>query len=259
MAKKTKVKAKVKKKSTKKSKTKALTLVPAPIGDKQLLFMLGRTPAEHISKRKAKGGGEWNYVTGVYFKKILNYVFGWMWDFQIIDKGREGDHIWVQGRLTINNKAGKKMIVKEQFGRSEVKYMRGKPHKPENMLDYGNDLKAATTDALKKCASELGIASDVYGKNEFNQIQREDKGFTPPPIEVVDKGKVVETTATPEPKSKEQTKKVAELRGMLKGNTDAEKVADLKRRTGIHLLKGFDITERHANVLIASVLNAETK
>ena len=34
----------------------------------------------------------------------------------------------------------------------------------------GNDLKAATTDALKKCASELGIASDIYAPNEFKAI-----------------------------------------------------------------------------------------
>ena len=37
-------------------------------------------------------------------------------------------------------------------------------------LDLGNDLKAATTDALKKCASELGIASDIYAPNEFKAI-----------------------------------------------------------------------------------------
>ena len=37
-------------------------------------------------------------------------------------------------------------------------------------MDLGNDLKAATTDALKKCASELGIASDIYAPNEFKSI-----------------------------------------------------------------------------------------
>jgi len=35
------------------------------------------------------------------------------------------------------------------------------------MVDFGNDMKAAATDALKKCASELGIASDVYGTAEY--------------------------------------------------------------------------------------------
>ena len=37
------------------------------------------------------------------------------------------------------------------------------------MLDFGNDLKGAATDSMKKCASMLGIASDVYGKAEFKE------------------------------------------------------------------------------------------
>lgn len=53
------------------------------------------------------------------------------------------------------------------------------------MLDFGNDLKAASTDALKKCASLLGIASDVYGKSEYKDIgydvQPDKNGKTLPP------------------------------------------------------------------------------
>ena len=37
-------------------------------------------------------------------------------------------------------------------------------------LSIGNDLKAAATDCLKKCAVSLGIAADVYNKAEFNEI-----------------------------------------------------------------------------------------
>jgi predicted glycosyltransferase involved in capsule biosynthesis len=37
-------------------------------------------------------------------------------------------------------------------------------------LDFGNDLKAAATDAFKKCASLLGVASDVYESDEFMEI-----------------------------------------------------------------------------------------
>lgn len=270
MAQKTKVKAKttkkkvVKKKPTTKkkkrgasrrSKNKALTLTltPAPIKQNQLLFILQRTPKEHIYNRPAKGGGTWTYVTGVYVKKALNHIFGWMWDFQIIDKGREGDLVWVQGRLTIKNKSAKPMIIKEQFGRADVKFKRG----TKTPLDYGNDLKAAATDALKKCASELGIASDVYGKSEFQIIQKQDKGFTPPAVEVVE--------PKPEPKiqpiveTKLTGEKVAKLKTMLRGKTDAEKMANLKTRTGIVPGNGFNITEKHAGILIASLLNSEVK
>lgn len=131
----------------------------------QLIHILQATPKQHIYKRPAKGGGEWEYVTGAYVKKVLNYVFAWNWDFEVKEKGQEGDMIWVLGRLTVRTKTA--TIVKEQFGRADMK----KKRDGSGYLDYGNDLKAATTDALKKCASELGIASDVYAKEEFKEIK----------------------------------------------------------------------------------------
>jgi len=151
--------------------TRKLSLEGSPFSNKQLLHILQKTPAKHIYKRPAKGGGEWDYVTGTYVKKVLNYVFGWMWDFQIVDKGREGDQLWVQGRLTIRDNQGNPRIIKEQFGRQDLK----KRKDGSGFVDYGNDLKGASTDALKKCAAELGVASDVYGKNEFTEIAPEIK------------------------------------------------------------------------------------
>lgn len=136
--------------------------------EQQMIHILQATPKEHIYKRPAKGGGEWEFVTGAYVKKALNYVFAWNWDFEIKEKGREGDSLWVLGRLTVRSQNGI-AIVKEQFGRADIKFKKG----TKDPMDYGNDLKAASTDALKKCASELGIASDVYSKNEFKQIQTE--------------------------------------------------------------------------------------
>lgn len=54
------------------------------------------------------------------------------------------------------------------------------------------------------------------------------------------------------------SKKIEELKTMLKGKTDTEKLADLKKRTGM-VIKDFKITERHAGILVASLLNSETK
>lgn len=143
-------------------------LVDAGMQPEQILHILQSTPQDHIYTRPAKGGGTWDYVTGVYVKKVLNYAFGWLWSFEVKDKGREGDLVWVLGRLTVELPNGKK-IVKEQFGRADIKLKKG----TQTPLDYGNDLKGASTDALKKCASELGIASDIYGKNEFKEIRTE--------------------------------------------------------------------------------------
>ena len=75
----------------KKSESSSLTLAPAPFKREQLLQILQRTPKNHIYRRKGKAGMEFEYVTGVYVKKVLNYCFGWLWDFQIVDKAKEGD------------------------------------------------------------------------------------------------------------------------------------------------------------------------
>ena len=110
----------------------------------QVLHILQKTPAKHIYQRKGKGGQTWDYVTGTYVKKTLNYVFGWNWDFEITDKGREQDQVWVLGKLSVKDDAGH-VIVKSQFGRADIKFLR----ETKTMVDYGNDLKAAATDSLK--------------------------------------------------------------------------------------------------------------
>jgi len=159
------------------TKSDSLTLVKDRVLDqKQILHVMQRTPADHVYTRPARGGGTWDYVTGIYVKKVLNYAFGWDWDFTIKNHGVEGDCIWVMGRLAV--RANGKEIVREQFGRADVK----KRKDGTGYLDFGNDLKAATTDALKKCASELGIASDVYGKNEFKEIKIAEVKELPKPV-----------------------------------------------------------------------------
>ncbi len=137
------------------------------LNKEQLNFLFAKTPGEHTYQRPAKGGGKWTYVTGTYVKKCLNLVFGWDWDFEIIEHeySLEFKQAIVKGRLTVRSQG--KRIVKMQFGRQDIKFRKDDPKMP---LDLGNDLKGATTDSLKKCASELGIASDIYAPNEYKEI-----------------------------------------------------------------------------------------
>lgn len=144
---------------------KKLTIPKTWLAENQLTFMLQRTPKEQVYRRKGRGGKDFDYVTGSYITKALNYVFGWNWDFEVVEHGKEGDHVWVLGRLTVRGTKPGENITKTQFGRSDVKVLTS----GKGNVDYGNDLKAATTDALKKCASMLGFASDIYGKMEYRQ------------------------------------------------------------------------------------------
>lgn len=144
---------------------KKMALATTWINSAQLIKIVQKTPPEHIYKRPGKGGQVFQYVTGNYVEKVLNFVFAWNWDFEIVEHGKEGGQVWVKGKLTVKSPKGD-TITKSQFGRAEIKFMKGST---TQMVDFGNDLKAAATDSLKKCASLLGIASDIYGKQEYKQ------------------------------------------------------------------------------------------
>jgi hypothetical protein len=166
-----------------KVKTKSLALINESdlslvennsLNAKQLAIILKRTPKQYVKKRPAKGGGEWEYVTGGYVKKCLNLMFGWDWDFEIVDENImiEAKEVVVKGKLTC--RSGGKTIVKMQYGNKDimfrVNWVDGKKVPTNIPLSVGNDMKAAATDALKKCAAEIGIAADIYNKEDFREV-----------------------------------------------------------------------------------------
>ena len=145
---------------------KELSLVEEnALGADQLKQLLKHTPKQYLRKRPAKGGGTWDYVTGGYVKKVLNLMFGWDWDFEIVEQLILHGEAIVKGRLTCRTNG--RTIVKMQYGNKDIMCKKG----TQIPLSIGNDLKAAATDALKKCASEIGIAADVYNKEEFREIE----------------------------------------------------------------------------------------
>lgn len=130
----------------------------------QLQTLLKRTPKAYVKERPAKGGGKWKFVSGGYVKKVLNLMFGWDWDFEVVSEQVAFGQVIVKGKLTCRSNG--KEIVKMQFGKKDVVFKKG----TQDPLDIGNDFKAATTDALKKCAAELGIAADIYNADEFREV-----------------------------------------------------------------------------------------
>lgn len=139
------------------------------LNEHQLKQILKRTPKQYIKQRPAKGGGTWEYVTGGYVKKCLNIMFGWDWDFEIIEQHVMHGEAIVKGRLTCRSNG--KTIIKMQFGNKDVIYRKLQQGETERIpLSIGNDLKAAATDCLKKCAAEIGIAADIYNKEDFREV-----------------------------------------------------------------------------------------
>jgi hypothetical protein len=74
----------------------------------------------------------------------------------------EADEAWVLGELRVLGGDAQDPIVRQQFGSQRIKRSRrdGAP------LDIGFDLKRATTDCLKKCATLIGVGLYLTRKEE---------------------------------------------------------------------------------------------
>lgn len=156
-----------------------LSLPKTPFSDNIVLQMLQRTPEDKIKHRQGAGGMIFDYVKGSYAKKVLNYTFGFLWNSKVVrsenilDKNGNLIEIVVDVECTFSIWDDKinayNQIVKTQSGGAKVKYNKttGLP------VSVANDRKAAITDAVKKCASELGFFSDVYASDDYREIDED--------------------------------------------------------------------------------------
>lgn len=126
----------------------------------QVNQLASRTPSEFIKRREGRGGMMLDYVEANYIVARLNSAFRFNWDFTIVEQiiSTKARSIATRGRLTVRFADGQE-VTKEQWGSSEIKTYKGK----NIAVDIPDDMKASASDALKKCASLLGIAWDVYG------------------------------------------------------------------------------------------------
>ena len=135
--------------------------LPQYLNRAQLDFITQKTPRQFIKERPGPGGLRLEYVEVGYVINTLNQVFGWDWDYTILDQQIGKKQVWVRGELSVRLRSH--TITKGQYGGSDIKVNRqGTP------LSIADDLKAAASDCLKKCASMLGIAGDVYWKELDN-------------------------------------------------------------------------------------------
>lgn len=142
----------------------------------QVQKVFNSTPKRWQYTRPGKGGGNWTYVKTSYVRKVLDGLFGFNWDFNVetglaeaFEVAKATKMCVVKGVLTGRVKKDGQMVElqKTQFGRAEVKFKKD----TQDPLDFGNDMKAASSDALKKCASLFGIAADIYEADEFQEIK----------------------------------------------------------------------------------------
>ena len=123
------------------------------------------------------------YINHNVVTDILNRAFCHSWNWQIVDKGiektigfvdkrgnkvQEGYYVWILGRLTYPVKdpatGSITWCFKEQFGGRQV---------VGNSKVQSQAYKSASSDALKKAASLLGIAPNVYMKKNIYETLEE--------------------------------------------------------------------------------------
>jgi len=108
------------------------------------------------SQLKTKTGTFGNQVTfigGAAVIARLNEAFEAMWSFEVVEHKILEDEIVVLGKLSADG------ISKSQFGSTKITRNRD----TGETVSIGDDLKAASTDSLKKCATLLGIGLYLYG------------------------------------------------------------------------------------------------
>jgi len=127
---------------------------------------------EQIKQRVGSFGNVIDYVEGHAIIKRLNDSFDGLWSFEIVkhEVMEDLDEVIVLGRLS----AGE--VVKMQFGSSRIT----RAKETGNVISLADDLKAAATDAMKKCATLLGVGLHLYNgdraMNEKNGQGRQENG-----------------------------------------------------------------------------------
>jgi hypothetical protein len=115
------------------------------------------------------------YISGDKVIERLNECFGLKWSFMVTDKIVDVPlgQIAIGGRLSLQ--IDEEHVFKEQWGSSAIEtYPNGQ------IISLGDNIKAATTDALKKCATHFGIGLYLYDNDEVKLVN---KGYMAPATE----------------------------------------------------------------------------
>lgn len=123
---------------------------------------------EQIKQRDGNFDRTLDYVEGHTVIQRLNDAFDAQWSFEILKHEilEDKDEVIVQGKLTAEN------VVKTQFGSSQITRARD----TSEIISLADDLKAAATDFLKKCATMLGVGLHLYnGDRSLHDRTRQDR------------------------------------------------------------------------------------
>ena len=108
--------------------------------------------SEQIKQRQGTYGDVLGYVEAADVVQRLNDALDAEWSFAVLDHKIYDDEAVVLGELSTNG------VVKTQFGKSKITRTR----EDRTVVSLGDDLKAAVSDSLKKCATLMGVGLHLY-------------------------------------------------------------------------------------------------
>lgn len=111
---------------------------------------------DQIRQRNGNFGKTLDYIEGHSVIQRLNEAFEGSWSFEIISHDILDDEVVVLGKLSADG------VLKTQFGSSAI--TRAKDD--GGIVSLADDLKAAATDSLKKCATLLGVGLYLYSGSQ---------------------------------------------------------------------------------------------
>lgn len=112
-----------------------------------------RFPRSKIRQKTGVHGQPLHYVLWPEVVKRLNQVFNGDWSFETVEWQLSNRTLIVLGRLSAGS------TVKMQFGSWPL----------DNDLNFGDALKAAASDSLKRCSVLLGIGLHLYAPPPANR------------------------------------------------------------------------------------------
>lgn len=107
-----------------------------------------------IKQRKGNFGNVLDYLETHTVIQRLNDAFEGNWSFEVVEYQQMGSEVVVLGKLTADG------VVKQQFGNSKIT----NNSKTGEVVSIGDDLKAATSDCIKKVSTLFGIGLHLYAE-----------------------------------------------------------------------------------------------
>lgn len=102
-----------------------------------------------IRQDKGTGNRPVSYVSWSRYAERLNQVLGFCWEFDVEIIDMDGDGVTVLASMTVHRDG--QSVTRKQFGNWSTA-----------MLSQGNAIKAASSDALKRCAGLFGVGLHLY-------------------------------------------------------------------------------------------------